>query len=112
MIENWEEKQKETSGLEEMTHTPRGFDIMNFKDHGGNVCSLQKSSIATEDAIWFGANEIGLQEFVANVGWKDVVLEDTMTHHFVANNRMHLTRKMVKELLPYLQKFAKTGELI
>jgi hypothetical protein len=30
---------------------------------------------------------------------------------YVANNRMHLTRDQVRDLLPLLQKFADTGEL-
>jgi hypothetical protein len=96
--------------------TQRGFGIMNFKDQHGTECSIQKSSSAMQDCIWFGSNKIGLKEFVAYrqpSAWvdRDDVDEHTMEHHFVANNRMHLTRKQVAKLLPILQKFVETGEL-
>jgi len=95
--------------------TERGFDIYQFKDEGGNECSIQKSSRAMEDCIWLGSNKIGLQEFVAyrNPAWKsrEEFDEHTIEHHFVANNRMHLTRDTVAELIPILQKFVDTGEL-
>jgi hypothetical protein len=92
-------------------HTERGFSYTEFTDSYGAVCSIQKSSAAAEDKIWFGAKEIGLKHFKAFEGWKDVVLTQTMEEHYVANNRMHLTRDMVRELLPTLQKFVETGDL-
>lgn len=96
--------------------TNRGFAVVEFKDQHGTECSIQKSSLATDDCIWFGANKIGLKEFVAYrqpSAWVDRndVDTHTMEHHFVANNRMHLTRKQVAKLLPILQKFVETGEL-
>ena len=95
--------------------TGRGFHLLEFQDRNGVECSLQKSSIATEDCIWLGASDIGLQEFVANrpdgPAWRDIELENTIKHHYVANNRMHLTREQVKELLPHLERFVETGEL-
>lgn len=94
-----------------MKKTERGFSYQNFKDRNGVECSIQKSSLATEDCIWLGAKEIGLKHFKAFEGWKDVVLTDTMEEHYVANNRMHLTRKQVEKLLPILQRFVETGEL-
>jgi hypothetical protein len=93
--------------------TNRGFGIVEFKDRNGNECSLQKSSIATEECVWLGCDEIGLKRFTPKVGWQDVELEQDhpygITH--VANNRMHLNQVQVKALLPYLQHFAETGEL-
>ena len=44
---------------------------------------------------------------VKGKGWQSI----PMPHEYVANTRMHLTRKQVNELLPALQYFAKTGEL-
>ena len=38
-------------------HTERGFAIGNFKDSYDAECSIQKSSLATEDAIWLGRND-------------------------------------------------------
>lgn len=61
----------------------RGFLKGKFKDRYGVECSIQKSSLATEDCIWLGT----------------VV------------DRMHLTQEMVAELLPLLQHFVETGEL-
>lgn len=35
--------------------TSRGFLRLDFTDRNGTECSLQQSSIATEDCIWLGA---------------------------------------------------------
>ncbi len=96
--------------------TERGFAVIKFKDRSRVECTLQKSSIATEDCIWLGASKIGICEFVAGrkpEAWVDRTEfdESTMEHHYVANNRMHLTRSQVAELLPFLLKFVETGEL-
>lgn len=37
--------------------TQRGFKIGSFEDRNGKVCSLQYSSLATEEAIWLGINK-------------------------------------------------------
>lgn len=75
-----------------MKHTERGFARVDFEDANGECCSIQKSSVATDDLIWLGRNE-GL--------------------HFDGSclSRMHLTRAQVKKLLPLLKRFVKTGEL-
>lgn len=88
--------------------TERGFDVITFTDFYDKECTIQKSSLATDDAIWLGAAEIGLRHFRPGQGWVDV---DLGSEHYVANNRMHLTREQVQDLLPFLQKFAETGEL-
>lgn len=67
----------------EKTKTQRGFTLIKFDDLYTQPCSLQKSSLATEDAIWVGVTE----------------------------KRMHLSREQVKELLPYLIQFTETGDL-
>lgn len=97
--------------------TSRGFTYRNFLDRNGVECSIQQSSLATEEAIWFGANKIGVREFVAGRepnAWVSLDYMDEahgMDKHYVANNRMHLTRKQLKKLLPTLIKFVETGEL-
>jgi hypothetical protein len=70
--------------------TERGFAISSFEDRYGLQCSLQKSSLATEDAIWLG---------VDSVDGKPA--------------RMHLTREMVANLLPALKmaNFQKTNNV-
>lgn len=94
-------------------HTSRGFAYVEFEDHNGTACNIQKSSLATDDAIWIGATEIGLKKFTPYVGWED---QDTRGDPpygvtFIANNRMHLTRWQVAALLPVLQHFAATGDV-
>lgn len=70
--------------------THRGFQRIDFIDRHGNSCSIQESSLASEDAIWFGVDE----DFEGR--------ECT---------RMHLTQEQVKELLPILQMFVETGQI-
>jgi hypothetical protein len=78
------------------TKKDRGISsLYEFKDCNGVACSIQKSSLAFEQAIWLGADE-GLKNQDGNIP---------------TNYRMHLTQKQVKELLPILNRFAKTGEL-
>lgn len=93
--------------------TGRGFGIGRFEDANGVECSIQKSSIADTDAIWLGAQEIGLKKFTPYEGWEDVDTKGAPPHGitFVANNRMHLTREDVAALLPILQYFVLTGDL-
>jgi len=74
-----------------LTETDRGFALVEFKDRYGNECSLQKSSLATEDCCWLG------------------VSTDHNGVHL--NARMHLTQAQVKALLPFLECFVETGEL-
>jgi len=93
--------------------TLRGFARGEFLDFNGVSCSIQKSSIATDDCIWLGANDIGLKRFEPGRGWTDIELEENDPDgisHF-ANTRMHLSRDQVLELLPLLQHFADTGDL-
>lgn len=92
--------------------TDRGFVIIEFKDRYDAKCSLQKSSLATEDCIWLGIDDANPKIMASKTteggcGWvpyplsKDVLL----------TTRMHLTQKQVKKLLPHLQKFVETGNL-
>lgn len=76
------------------TNTERGLRIGHFKDRYEANASIQKSSLAFEDCIWLGADDIA----------KAPGCEPQ-------NRRMHLTRDMAGELARVLQKFADTGEL-
>lgn len=99
--------------------TNRGFPLITFTDFYGEECSLQMSSLATEEAVWLGVNEAKPM-----VMWKDakvVGIETNATEGWVPyplpecvhiGTRMHLTREQVRELLPYLQHFAETGEIL
>lgn len=106
----------------ELQKTERGFLNGQFIDRYGEKCSIQKSSLATEDAIWLGINEgnpkimssdairLGLRErtFDENDnGW----VKYEIPKEVLISTRMHLTREMVAELLPILKRFVETGEL-
>lgn len=93
--------------------TARGFSVARFADRNGVGCSIQESSLATEPAIWFGADDLGLKRFPGNgTGWHDVDLSDVFPGQtIVGNTRMHLTQDQLRELLPLLTHFAETGEL-
>lgn len=106
----------------EIKQTERGFDYSNFTDRYGAKCSIQKSSLATEDAIWLGVDDaeprimsrdaikLGLREQTNDErdnGWVPFEIPKEV----LLSTRMHLTQEHVKQLLPILQKFAETGEL-
>lgn len=87
--------------------TQRGFKIIDFQDRYGVACSMQKSSLATEDCIWLGCNEPNARVLKPGEGWVAVELPaECMT-----STRMHLTQQQVGELLPHLQAFVRTGDL-
>lgn len=101
-----------------MKKTNRGFDISEFTDDYGLQCSIQKSSSAEDDKIWFGVNDADPMilasrahkhgvDTTETTGWVKFPVPDDVLMH----TRMHLTREMVAELLPTLQKFVETGEL-
>ena len=85
--------------------TNRGFERIEFTDRYGVPCSLQQSSLATEDAIWLGCNDASPRHLVPGQGWQPVLMPDS----YVANTRMHLTREQVAELVPLLQRWLDTG---
>jgi hypothetical protein len=58
---------------------------VDFRDVYGESCSLQESSLTTDNCIWIGCS-----------------------NHVP---RMHLNQKMVAQLLPHLNRFVGTGSL-
>ncbi len=96
------------------TKTNRGFAIIEFPDHYGEKCSLQKSSLAFTEAIWLGTE--GRVSRMTPSGWQDFTPKEFeeefgVGREVLVHSRMHLTQEMVRELLPALQHFAETGEL-
>jgi len=100
------------------TITDRGFEYIDFEDSYNNNCSIQKSSLADEDTIWFGINNIEPKIMAQDakkvgikteqeVGW----IEYPIPKEVFINTRMHLNQEQVKELIPILQKFVETGEI-
>lgn len=86
----------------------RGFATAEFTDRYGEICSIQKSSIATEDCIWLGIDAPQLTVFEDENKGKYIVTK--MPPNFNVCARMHLTREMVADLLPLLQNFVDTGD--
>jgi hypothetical protein len=86
--------------------TNRGFDISEFKDTYGKKCSIQKSSLASKDAIWVGISE-PIAQIMTPTGWANYELPDGI---FIPT-RMHLTQGMVAKILPALIKFVETGDI-
>ena len=85
----------------ELKRTLRGFVNADFTDLYGSECSIQDSSLATDDAIWLGVDHINAKE------WSTIVGVDPEK----IPARMHLSREMVAELLPILQRFVDTGSI-
>ena len=104
--------------------TQRGFSLIEFVDDYGEKCSLQKSSSALEDKIWLGIDDAKIKEFCPypreiDEAWIEIPQEEIeaklkhlpQNKIYYKNQRMHLTRKQVAELLPHLQKFVETGDI-
>jgi len=88
----------------------RGFQFAEFVDSYGHQCSIQKSSAATRDCIWFGIDNPKLTIFENDSKGKYITTE--MPKNFEVDSRMHLTVDQVKLLLPILQHFVETGEMV
>lgn len=87
--------------------TERGFPGFEFKDRYDAKCSIQKSSLAFEDCIWFGVDDADPRILTPALGWQPVEISREVS----LTTRMHLTQSQVKKLLPILQKFVETGEI-
>ncbi len=99
-------------------HTNRGFPVVRFEDRYGAGCSIQASSLATEEAIWFGIDDAKPQimavhaaahgvETTETTGWVPYPVPECV----LMATRMHLTRDQVTELMPVLQRFVTSGEV-
>lgn len=104
------------------TITDRGFKLLTFTDRYGANCSLQESSLTTENAIWLGVDDVNpliMCKDAVKLGLRDVFGDERdngcckyeIPDAVLLTTRMHLTQAHVKELLPILKKFAKTGEI-
>lgn len=124
-IKDEEEKEAKKPFISFAT-TDRGFVRGMFTDRYGVECSIQQSSLATESAIWLGVHSpevklmardaalLGREDLLKPAddperlnGWVNFPLPEPVNIF----TRMHLTQPMVRELLPVLLRFARTGEL-
>lgn len=92
--------------------THRGFGLIEFNDLYGVECSVQKSSLATDNAIWIGVDDANPQIMASKLreggtGWVKYPIPEDVS----LNTRMHLSQEQVRALLPILTTFAETGEL-
>ena len=105
--------------MSETKFTSRGFAIRKYEDLYKAKYSIQKSSLAAIDAIWFGIDEANpriLKSHAINMGIAvEPLIEGWMRVQIPENvlftTRMHLGRSQVAELIPVLQHFVDTGEL-
>lgn len=93
--------------------TGRGFRRLTFTGLNGSECTLQESSLASEEAIWIGAKNLEIKRCPRDcTGWHDVDLAALFPgQDVVGNEKMHLTQDQVRSLLPALHHFVETGEL-
>jgi hypothetical protein len=98
--------------------TSRGFARHTFTDLYGAECYVQKSSLATKDAIWLGVLDAKPQVMASQAPMLGVETDKTcgwvpypLPSEVLLTTQMHLTQPMVRKLLPLLQKFAETGDL-
>jgi hypothetical protein len=97
--------------------TNRGFQIVEFKDRYGHDCSLQQSSLATEDAVWLGIDNANPQIMASQARRHGVITEATtgwvpypIPEEVSLDTRMHLTRPEVEALVKQLNHWIATGE--
>lgn len=98
--------------------TNRGFALIEFTDRYGVKCNIQKSSLATEDAIWFGVEDADPLIMASQAKTHGIETTETtgwvpypIPHEVLLKTRMHLTREQVRKLLPILHRFTENGEL-
>lgn len=90
--------------------TNRGFGLIEFKDRNKVACSIQMSSLATDECIWIGCDDANPQYFIpnGNPSWRKLEMPNN-AQDWIFNTRMHLNRKQVEKIIPILQKFVDTG---
>lgn len=96
----------------EKSYTNRGFELLQFYDYYDELCDIQRSSLATEDAIWLGIHNPNPRIMASKtpqggVGWVEYPVPDDV----LISTRMHLTRKQCVDLAYKLLKFGLFNEL-
>jgi hypothetical protein len=89
----------------EWSDTQRGFRLGTFRDTGGETCSVQASSIATEERVWVGLDDPRAVHVAGAPRRFELPAGVTIF------GRMHLNREQAGQLAEVLARFAETGEL-
>lgn len=95
--------------------TPRGFSIATFTDQYGAACSIQKSSLATEDCVWLGIDSPTVFILASKhpelpsdgTGWIPMELPADAS----ITSRMHLSQDQARGLIELLTMFVATGDI-
>lgn len=88
-----------------VTKTSRGFGIATFTDVNGYECSIQDSSTADKRCLWLGVSNPDVKVMVPFTGWSKMTLPASS----LIASRMHIDRKIAKQLIVLLQKFVDEG---
>lgn len=89
------------------SYTKRGFELLTFYDRYNELCDIQRSSLASEDAIWLGTHSPNPQIIKEGEGW----VEYPLPQNALISHRMHLTRKQTVYLALKLLKFGLFNKL-
>ena len=109
------------------TTTKRGFGKLLFSDYFNKKCSLQISSVGTDECIWLGVEnaepcilssdavklglakmeEVPTSPFGNHCGW----VEYPVPKEVMMTTRMHLSREQAKQLALKLLEFALCGTI-
>lgn len=87
--------------------TQRGFGLIEFDDYNKHKCTIQKSSLATQDCIWLGTDTQDM--LIGPPPW--IPLSQVIESRPVVGTRAHLTRDQARWLAQRLLFFADNGQL-
>lgn len=98
--------------------TKRGFMIGTFADTYGHSCSLQVSSLATDNCIWLGIADAEPKIMASDAQSLSIKTDQTtgwipypIPEQVLLHTRMHLNREKALELIEALRVFVNTGSL-
>lgn len=103
------------------TTTARNFELITFKDHNQQNCSLQQSSaidIARDNAldrpgsslIWLGVDDRSGGIVVFDKDNPGKYVQTDLPENFMLPTRMHLNADQVRDLIEQMQHWLDTGE--
>jgi hypothetical protein len=87
--------------------TDRGFPFCEFYDLYENLCYVQDSSLAFENAIWLGVREANPLIRIPGEGWQPVDFPEGT----LFKTQMHINQNQAKALVEVLQRFIKSGSI-
>lgn len=100
---------KRSRPIGKASKTCRGFGWVDFKDSKGVQCSISVSSLACVEALWIGCCDPDPKVLTPDNGWQTLKIPDGQT--LLVNDKMHLTKSQIKQLISRLQLWVDTGSL-